>query len=161
PGSQLRTTPMLHRPGFKAHSHVEVGDEVGLVQPSQTGASPVEARPYESIAPHLDGRRTVDEIADRPRGQTSPAEAREAPTPSERASYPADGAVTMPAGEAALWSSQGVVPQAAARRLQDARVSVKALGNLAVGPFVEALRSLQIQVDEPGRLGVVLTNDYL
>src|SRR5262249_18406241 len=67
---------------------------------------------------------------------------------------------TLPAGQAALWSSQQIDPGAAARRLVERPVVVRAFGAEA-GPLLELLRTLQVRAGTGGPPGVVLTDSYL
>src|SRR5262245_11478366 len=131
---------MLQRPNFKAHYRAEVVSGDGLVLLSETGHALLQGRLYELVAPYIDGRRTVDDIADLLRGQAAPSEVYEAVAHLEREGHLAEGEETMPAGEAALWALQEIVPQTAAQRLEAARVSVRALGDVAVEPFVAAIQ---------------------
>ncbi len=66
----------------------------------------------------------------------------------------------LESGPAALWSTQQVDPQDAARRLAERGVSVQALG-VDAGPFRDLLQSLGVRIEDDGQLGVVLTDSYL
>jgi oxazoline/thiazoline synthase len=152
---------MLQRPVFQAHYHAESVAGDGLVLLSETGHSILLGRQYEWIAPYLDGQRTVDEIVDLVGDRADRSQVLAVLEQLEREGHLAESALAMPPGEAALWASQGIAPARAALRLAEARVSVSALGAVAVEPFVSVLRSLRVRVGDQGSYGVVLTDDYL
>jgi ribosomal protein S12 methylthiotransferase accessory factor len=66
----------------------------------------------------------------------------------------------LPVGQAALWSSQQVAPGAAARRLAERPVVVRAFG-VEAEPFIEVLQSLHVRTAGEGPPDVVLTDGYL
>src|SRR5262249_22816267 len=116
-------------------------------------------RLYELVAPWLDGR-TADEVCHRLRGEASPAEVYYALAQLERKDYLCEADEALPAGQAALWPSQRIAPGAAARRLAERPVVVRASG-VEVGPFLDLLRSLHVRVAGDGPPDVVLTDSYL
>ena len=79
----------------------------------------------------------------------------------ERAGHLADGDEAMPAGEAAFWRVQDIDSPVVARRLDATTVAVKTVGDVAIEPFVDVLRTLGIHVGEPAHFTVVLTDNYL
>lgn len=152
---------MLHRPRFKAHYQVETVAGYGLALLSEHATSLLQGSQYEIVAPCLDGRRSVDEIVELLSGQISPAQVHDALLELEKQGHLEENSDGMPAGEAALWASQGIASSVAARRLNEVKVTVHACGDLAAEPFVAALESLHVQVGAAGQLGVVVTDDYL
>jgi oxazoline/thiazoline synthase len=152
---------MLQLPQFRPHLQVEIVEGTGIFLLSEHGQSVLKGRLYELVVPLIDGRRSVNNIVEQLRNQAAPAEVCYALTQLERKGYLAECEETLPAGEAALWAIQNIAPQAAARRLAETRVSVTAVGEVAIGPFVAILQCLHVQVGEGGQLGVVLTDDYL
>jgi ribosomal protein S12 methylthiotransferase accessory factor len=150
---------MLQRPRFRPHLRVEVvpGEGVFLLSPAQQ--SLLRGRLYELVAPCLDGR-TADELCDHLKGRASAAEVYYALGQLERKQYLCEEQALLSGGEAALWSSQGVDPAAAALRLAARPVAVRALG-FDAGPFVDLLRSLHVRAAEGGRPDVVLTDSYV
>ena len=153
--------PMIERPSLKAHYHAEAVVGEGLVLLSETGHALLEGEIYVAIAPYLNGRFSVDEIVDRLAGRATRAEVLGVLDHLEREGHIAENLESMPASEAAFWASQGVDPGLAARRLAEGRVSVRAVGAVAVEPLVAALQLLRVKVGDPGSFGVVLTDDYL
>jgi ribosomal protein S12 methylthiotransferase accessory factor len=150
---------MLSRPRFRPHFHVEVVPGEGVFVLSDSKQSLLRGRLYELVAPWLDGRAT-NEVCDRLRGEASPAEVYYALAQLERKGYLCEEEGALPAGQAALWSSQQVAPREAIQRLADRPVVVVAFG-VEAGPFLELLRSLHVRVTDEGLPDVVLTDCYL
>jgi ribosomal protein S12 methylthiotransferase accessory factor len=150
---------MLNRPRFRPHFHVEVVPGEGVFLLSDSRQTLLRGRLYELVAPWLDGR-TADDLCDRLRGQASPAEVYYALTQLERKDYLCEDSGALPAGQAALWSSQQVAPGAAARRLAERPVVIRAFG-VEAGPFLELLQALHVRVGGEGPPDVVLTDSYL
>jgi bacteriocin biosynthesis cyclodehydratase domain-containing protein len=59
------------------------------------------------------------------------------------------------------WLSQWVPPAVAAARLRESSVRVQGLGQVDVGPAIEALHNANVRVHEDGELAIVLVGDYL
>jgi ribosomal protein S12 methylthiotransferase accessory factor len=150
---------MLHRPRFRPHFHVQVVPGEGVFLVSDSRQTLLRGRLYELVAPWLDGRTTAD-LCDRLREQAAPAEVYYALSQLERKDYLCEEEAALPAGQAALWSSQQVAPAAAAQRLANHPVVVQTLG-VEAEPFVELLKSLHIRVADQGAPDVVLTDNYL
>jgi ribosomal protein S12 methylthiotransferase accessory factor len=110
------------------------------------------------VAPWIDGRTTED-VCDRLRDKASPAEVYYALAQLERKNYLCEEEKALPASQAALWSSQQVAPELAARRLAERPVSVRAFG-VEAGPFLELLQSLHVRIAAEGPADVVLTDSY-
>jgi ribosomal protein S12 methylthiotransferase accessory factor len=150
---------MLSRPRFRPHFHVQVVPGEGVFLVSDSRQTLLRGRLYELVAPWLDGRTAAD-LCDRLRDQASPAEVYYALSQLERKEYLCEEEATLPAGQAALWSSQQVGPAAAAQRLANHPVVVQALG-VEAGAFIELLKSLHVRVADQGPPDVVLTDNYL
>jgi ribosomal protein S12 methylthiotransferase accessory factor len=151
---------MLHRPQFKPHFHAEIVEGKGVFLLSEQAQFVLRGRLHELVAPWLDGRHSLTAIVEHLRDQASAAELYYTVAQLEQKGYLAESQ-TLPAGEAAFWTLQDIAPQTAARRLAETPVSVTALGDVQAEPLRDMLRSLHVQVGEQGRLGVVLTDDYL
>jgi ribosomal protein S12 methylthiotransferase accessory factor len=102
----------------------------------------------------------VEDVCDRLRTEASPAEVYYALTQLERKGYLCEEDESLPASQAALWSSQQVAPGTAARRLAERPVVVQAFGIEAL-PFLELLRSVHVRVGAEGPPDVVLTDSAL
>ena len=100
---------MLNRPRFRPHFHVEVVPGEGVFLLSDSRQTLLRGRLYELVAPWLDGR-TADDVCDQLRGKASPAEVYYALAQLERKDYLCEEEEALPAGQAALWSSQQVAP---------------------------------------------------
>jgi ribosomal protein S12 methylthiotransferase accessory factor len=147
---------MLSRPRFRPHFHVEVVPGEGVVLLSDTRHSLLRGRVYELVVPWLDGR-TAGDVCERLRAEASPAEVYYALTQLERKDYLCEEEPALPAGQAALWSSQQVAPRTALRRLAERPVVVGAFG-VEAGPFRELLESLHVRLADGGPPDVVLTD---
>jgi ribosomal protein S12 methylthiotransferase accessory factor len=150
---------MLSRPRFRPHFHVEVLPGEGVVLLSGSRQALLRGRLYELVAPWLDGR-PLEDVCRRLRGTASAAAVCYALAQLERKDYLCEEEDALPAGQAALWSSQDVTPESAARRLAGRPVVVRALG-VEAGPFLELLRSLRVRADGEGAPDVVLADSYL
>jgi ribosomal protein S12 methylthiotransferase accessory factor len=152
---------MIQRPQFKAHFHVEIVKDEGVFLISEIGHSVLNGRLFELVAPLLDGRRSADDIVEELQAQASLAEVYYALTLLERKGYLSEGDQTFSAGEAAFWTIQDIAPHTAARRLADTKVSVTAVGDVTIEPFLALLESVRVRVGKEGALRAVLTDDYL
>jgi oxazoline/thiazoline synthase len=153
--------PMIQRPQFKAHFHVEIVKDEGVFLVSEIGHSVLSGRLFETLASLINGRRSSDEIVEALQAHASPAEVYYALMLLEQKGFLSEADQTCPAGEAAFWAIHGIAPQTARRRLGETKVAVTTFGEVAVEPFLALLESLHVQVGEAGTLGVVLTDDYL
>jgi hypothetical protein len=118
---------MLHRPRFCPHFHVEVLPGEGVFLLSDSKQALLRGRLYELLTPWLDGR-TAEDVCEQLRGTAAPAAVYYALAQLERKDYLCEEEERLPAGQAALWSSQQVAPRAAAQRLAERAVVVRALG---------------------------------
>ena len=140
---------MLNRPRFRPHFHVEVVPGEGVLLLSDSRQTLLRGRLYEQVAPWLDGR-TSEDLCHQLRGTASPAAIFYALAQLERKDYLCEEEGALPAGQAALWSSQQVAPAEAARRLADRPVVVRAFG-VEANPVLELLQSLHVRVAGEGR----------
>lgn len=150
---------MLSRPRVCPHFHVEVVPGEGVLLLSDTRHSLLRGRLYELLVPRLDGR-PADDVCEQVRAEASPAEVYYALTQLERKGYLCEEEPALPAGQAALWSSQQVTPGTAVRRLAERTVVVSAYG-VEAGPFRELLESLHVRLADEGPPDVVLTDSAL
>jgi ribosomal protein S12 methylthiotransferase accessory factor len=150
---------MLSRPRFRPHFHVEVMPGEGVVLVSDTRHSLLRGRLYELVAPCLDGR-TSEDVCERLRAEVSPAQVYYALTQLERKGYLCEEEPALPSGQAALWSSQQVVPSLAVRRLAERPIVVAAFGVEAT-PFRDLLASLSVRLADKRPADVVLVDGAL
>src|SRR6202042_1034608 len=109
---------------------------------------------YELVAPCLDGR-TVEEVCARLRGQATTARVFYTLTKLEKRGYLAEADDARPAAESALWAEQQVDPAAAARRLAETAVMIRAVGAVDTAPLGELLHSLGVRTNGEPALTVV------
>jgi bacteriocin biosynthesis cyclodehydratase domain-containing protein len=152
---------MIQRPQFKAHFHIEIVKGEGVFLTSEIGHSVLNGALFELVAPLIDGRRTVDEIGDELQGRVPAAEVYYALALLEKKGYVIEAHQDISAREAAYWTIQNLSPQTAAGRLAQTRVRVTGFGEVPLDALVACLGSLGVRDSEAGRLGVVLTDDYL
>jgi bacteriocin biosynthesis cyclodehydratase domain-containing protein len=153
---------MLTRPRFRPHLRVESVEGEGVFLMSETGLTVLTGKPYQVIAPLIDGRRSVDEIIDLVRDRLHPVHAYHAIADLEEKGHLTEsGEYGETEAEAALWSIQNIEPQDAIARLANAAVNLSAFGEVATEPLQETLLQLHVRTDEAAQLGVVLTDDYL
>jgi ribosomal protein S12 methylthiotransferase accessory factor len=150
---------MLRRPRFQPHFHVEVVPDEGVFLLSNSRQTLLRGRLYELVSPWLDGR-TAEDVCNQLRGKASPAAVYYVLAQLERKDYLCEQEDSLPAGQAALWSSVQVAPVTAAQRLAERPVVVRAFG-VAAGPFLELLQALHVRVAGEGAPDVVLTDSYL
>src|SRR5262249_54826728 len=104
--------PMLKRPRFRPHLHVEGMPGEGILLLSDARHSLLRGQLYELVAPCLDGR-TADDLCIHLRSEAPPAEVYRALIQLERKDYLCEAEETLPTGQAALWSSQQIPPATA------------------------------------------------
>jgi ribosomal protein S12 methylthiotransferase accessory factor len=150
---------MLNRPRFRPHFHVELMPGEGVLLLSDSRQSLLRGRLYELVTPWLDGR-TAEDVCNQLQGTVTPAAIYYALAQMERKDFLCEEEQSLPAGQAALWSSQHVAPRTAAQQLAERTVVVRALG-VDAGPFLELLQSLHVRVADDGAPDVVLTDSYL
>jgi ribosomal protein S12 methylthiotransferase accessory factor len=150
---------MLKRPRFRPHFHVEVMPGEGVFLLSDSRQTLLRGRLYELVTPWLDGR-SAEDVCHQLRGTASPAQVYYALAQMERKDYLCEEEEALPSGQAALWSCQQIMPAAAARRLAECPVVVRALG-VEASSFLELLKSLHVRVADEGPADVVLTDSYL
>lgn len=149
---------MLTRPMFRPHLHVQIIPGEGVFVLSGSGQSLLRGRLYELVAPHIIGN-SIDDICDNLQDSVSPAEVFYALNQLELKKYLCEADTGLPDEQAALWSSQQVAPEDAARRLKNRPVNVIGVG-VDVAPFLKLLESLHVRVTEDGSPDVVITDHY-
>jgi ribosomal protein S12 methylthiotransferase accessory factor len=151
---------MIRRPRFKPHLRVEVVPGEGVFLLSELHQAVLEGSLYELVAPCLDGR-PVEEICARLQGQATPAKVFYTLAQLEKRGYLVEADGSRPAAESALWTEHLVDPAAAARRLADTPVAVRAFGDVDIAPLEALLRSTGVRMDGQPKLTIVATDSYL
>jgi ribosomal protein S12 methylthiotransferase accessory factor len=152
---------MLKRPRFKTQFRVEKVEGEGTFLLSENGAVFLRNRIYQSICPLLDGNHTVDEIVDQLQEELPDAYIYYALMELERQGLIIESETILPGNLTVFIEHLNVNIKDAERRLQETKVTVKALGSLSASGLINILNLLHIQVAEDGNLEVVLTDDYL
>jgi len=152
---------MLKRPRFKTQFRVEKVEGEGTFLLSENGAVFLRNRIYQSICPLLDGNHTVDEIVDQLQEELPDAYIYYALMELERQGLIIESETILPGNLTVFIEHLNVNIKDAERRLQETKVTVKALGSLSASGFINILNLLHIQIAEDGKLEVVLTDDYL
>jgi len=158
---------MLQRPRFKPHlTPARIPDE-GVLLLSEEGARALHGRPYERLAPLLDGTRTPDDLVAALADEFEAAHVYYALLLLEKNGHLEDAAPAISADIDAFWSRLGVSAAVAQARLAETSVQLRALGNSDPAPLRAALEQLAIPLGAPGHapstapaLVVVLTDDY-
>lgn len=154
---------MLNTPAFKAHLHVELLPDEGVLILSEDTSNALHGRAYEKIVPLIDGHRSTDAIVDALAGQVDAATVYYMLGIMEAKGYLTEATPDIDTSVAAFWHSAGVDPAAAQAALKNKRVSVQAIGKADSAALLVALESMDVQVSpyEQADLALVLTDDYL
>lgn len=152
---------MLNQPKFKSCFQVETVESVGVFLLAESDYAILTGRLYELLAPLIDGRHTVDDIIELLQGKASAAEVYYTLMLMEQKGYIVENDDSLPSEVEAFCNILNVDTKLAKSRLQSTKVSVTSFGAVPTQPFIELLRSLNIQVSEEGDIAVVLTDDYL
>ncbi len=152
---------MLQRPRFKSHFIVRVLEPDLVFLLYETGYLTLEGRLYALISPLLDGRRTVEEIADLLRDRLSWVDVCYGIEQLENEGYIVEAEAAEPPSIEAFRELLGVAREDYRRRLADTTVAVRAFDSTSAEPLQAALRSLGVRLAGDGDLTAVLVDDYL
>jgi ribosomal protein S12 methylthiotransferase accessory factor len=150
---------MIDRPRFRSHYRVECEEAVTLYD--ERGSLRLESPLLRRLAPLLDGRSTVEEIAQRLGAGCSPVDVAFGLAWLEEHGLVVDGGAGLDRNLAALVDGLGLDPAAALRRLRTTRVSVLSFADLPTVPLEESLRAAGVRLEAPADLTVAVTDDYL
>lgn len=137
--------PMITRPQFKPHFHIEVAEPETVYLLSEQGNFALSGRLYCQLAPLLNGRHTVNEIVKQLQGQVSAAAIYYALMLLTNKGYITEADDTIPPEVAAFWNLLNVDTRVAKSRLQETQVAVTACGTVPTEQFISALESLNVQ----------------
>ena len=151
---------MFRRPQFKPQLRVEVVPGEGVFVLSELQQDVLQGSLYELIAPCLDGR-PIEDVCARLTGQTTPAHIFYTVAQLEKRGYLVEAGDARPVAESALWAEQQIDPAAAARRLAETSVAIRAAGAVDAAPLEALLRSIGVRTDGESALTVVATDGYL
>ena len=152
---------MLQKPRFKTQFRVETIEGDGTFLLSENSSILLSERIYQSICPLLDGNHTVDEIVERLQEELPAAYIYYALMELEHKGYLVESETIFPENIRVFVEHLNVNIKDAYERLQETKVTVKALGSLSASSFIDILKSLHIQISENGNFEVIITDDYL
>jgi oxazoline/thiazoline synthase len=150
---------MLKRPRFKHHWHVETVPGEGVFLLSASKQILLRGRLYEIVVPWV-GQLSAHELCEHLQNKASAAEVYFVLEQLEQKGYLCEDGDGIERGEAIFWSEQQIAPKEATRRLAKETVAVQAFG-IDGEPFCKLLQSHGVRIDQDGRLGVVLVDNYL
>ena len=113
------------------------------------------------MAPLLDGRRSVQELAAALEGRVSLPEVLYTLSLLEKRGYVVEVTSELSLEAAAFWQASGTPPAEAAARLAEAPVTVLALDGLDPAPLAQALAGAGLTVQDGAPFQLVLVRDYL
>jgi bacteriocin biosynthesis cyclodehydratase domain-containing protein len=151
---------MIAKPQLKAFYHVEVlqSDQVFLL--GEDKYSVLEGRVYALLAPLLDGRHTIADLAALLGGNVSFAELLSTLKRLEARGYIVEGDASVPPAQAAFWHQLGLDAATALDRLRSTIVSVGSVGGADTEALQRALEQMAIQQGAAATLQVVVVDDY-
>lgn len=161
---------MITRPKFKDHFHIELVDPHHIFLLTEETHWVLSGPIYKTLAPFLDGTRTVADILTQLSGQVSPPNILYALQQLEAKGYIVEATDETPVGRTAFWHSLGLNTRTGAQRLQQARITLTTVGNADATPLYQALSDMGVQVNvgsggittaQERDLLVVVTDDYL
>ena len=152
---------MLQKPRFKTQFRVETIEGDGTFLLSENSSILLSERIYQSICPLLDGNHTVDEIVERLQEELPAAYIYYALMELEHKGYLVESETILPENIRVFVEHLNVNIKDAYERLEETKVTVKALGSLSASSFIDILKSLHIQISENANFEVVITDDYL
>ncbi len=126
----------------------------------ETGAVRLDAPLLRRLAPLIDGRTPVEEIARRLDGELSPVDVAFGLSWLEERGYVVEAESRAPRGLESLVDALGLDPRESRRRLRERPVALVPAGRANVEPLERSLRALGVRIGDGG-LTVVVTDDYL
>lgn len=168
---------MITRPKFKDCFHVEVVEPNHIFLLTEETHWVLSGGIYKTLAPFLDGRRTVADILAELGDQVSPPQVYYALNQLEAKGYVVEADDTVPPNQAAFWYSLGVDSRAGSQRLGQEQVAFHTVGQADPTLLTQALQRMDVQVKtataesgntaldalagDAGDFLVVVTDDYL
>ena len=148
-------------PRFKPCYRPEVIPSEGLFLLSEKGdvilTDPVDV----ILAPLLTGQHTLEDIFASVGDWAAPGDVMRSLLRLRQRGYVVDASSEVSTERAAFGDMLDVSEATMTERLQEARVSVRALGSVDAAPFAGMLEALGLRIGDDGDACVVLTDDYL
>ena len=149
------------RPRFKSSVQPIIGSDAGLILLSEGKQAWIPDPVYAAVAPMLDGTHEVEAIFSA-LSDAYPVEQVFAALNRLRASgYLAEDTSAEARPTQAFWEHVGIPPARARARLDAARVSTVAFGDVELATLTDLLRRHRMTVEADGNVTVVVTDDYL
>ena len=149
------------RPRFKSSVQPIISSDAGLFLLSEGRQAWIPDPVYAAVAPMLDGTHDVEAIF-AALSDNYPVEHVFAALDRLRTNgYLAEDSSTEARPASAFWEHLGVPPAQARSRLDTARVSTIAIGELSIGALTDLLGQQGLVVAPDGDVAVVVTDDYL
>lgn len=147
--------------GFAAHLSATPVPGVGLVVCGERGVDAFPGEIFARIGEHIDGTLAREAVL-AALGENRRADGEEALATLIEAEVVVEATAGAVHPDAGWWSSLGVAAGLAARRLAEATVEVRALGETDTGAVTDRLRASGVQVESDGAgFTLVLVDDYL
>ncbi|MBN1201269.1 MAG: TOMM precursor leader peptide-binding protein [Anaerolineae bacterium] len=152
---------MISKPRFRPSLVVEVVEPKHVFLLSERRYSVLEGEVYPLLVPLLDGQHTLEDILAELGSRVPFQKVIYALHVLEHKGHLVEAGDTLPPAIATFWDYLDVEQAAAARQLEDARVAVRAVGDVDAGPLVAALQAVGIQPGGDETFEVIVTDDYL
>jgi oxazoline/thiazoline synthase len=151
---------MLNFPAWSAAFRIEVLSADQVVLLDEQNCKVLSGRVFPLLVDHMDGRRSVREIAELLQDRVIAPEIMYALDLGEHHQFIVDGPQESPK-LATFWNAAGIPMGSLNRHLNEETVQVDSLSAVPAEGLRAAIRHLGVKTAEKGRLRVVVTDDYL
>jgi bacteriocin biosynthesis cyclodehydratase domain-containing protein len=146
---------------LKPHYHVEVTEHDGVFVLAEGESLCLRGRVFEAVLPLLGQGHTVAGVIERLGGSPSAAEVMFAVEKLRARGLLCESTSKLARAHADWWHARGHEPDRVARALGEAEVALVEIGEVEVGPLVEAIERAQLRIREGAAFAIVVTDDYL
>ena len=157
----MRSSPFLKVLEFKRHLRVEPHGDDRVFLIGERDRFMLQGTIHAQVAPLVDGRRTVGDIAAALQGRVAPAEVFYSLHTLEQLGYVTEHVPDAAPERVAFWQSQGLNAAQTIARLAATAVSIQAWGGLDPASLASALIDAGAQVNERAPLRILLVEDFL
>ena len=151
----------VKRPFLKPHYCYQIVPTVGVFLLAENGYLLLKGSLYEKLIPLLTGELTDSDIVQQLTGDAPAAHIFYALGRLRRQGIIADKPSSLPKREAAYWHIAGAAVDQVETRLTQTAVSVHPLFDIDLTSFTKSLREQGVETAPPGKLNIVITNNYL
>lgn len=152
---------MIKKPKLKNSFRWEKLDSEGIFLLSELGTVFLSDPLYQWLIPLLDGKKTQEEIVSQLSNKFPEAYLFYALMELEQQGLIIENEPLLDPNFALLCESLLVNPQAADKRLQSTKVTVRAPSSLSGKALIETLARSHIQIADEGEMEIIVTDDYL